>query len=53
MGKLDIVAATPHQAPKANNSIQVFLLLVAEMTLFMVLILPIPFTMRRKMFTFM
>jgi len=30
----------------------VFLLLVAEMTLFMVLIIPLPFTIRRKMFTF-
>lgn len=30
----------------------VFLLLVAEMTLFMLLILPLPFTMRRKVFTF-
>ncbi|KAL2255283.1 hypothetical protein VTK26DRAFT_3687 [Humicola hyalothermophila] len=30
----------------------VFLLLVAEMALFMLLILPLPFAMRRKMFTF-
>ncbi|KUJ24186.1 BAP31 domain-containing protein [Mollisia scopiformis] len=30
----------------------VFLLLVAEMTLFMLLIIPLPFTIRRKMFTF-
>lgn len=30
----------------------VFLLLVAEMALFMLLILPLPFTIRRKMFTF-
>ncbi|KAG4412835.1 hypothetical protein IFR04_014043, partial [Cadophora malorum] len=30
----------------------VFLLLVAEMTLFMLLIVPLPFTIRRKMFTF-
>lgn len=30
----------------------VFLLLVAEMTLFMVLIIPLPFTVRRKLFTF-
>ncbi|KAL2023660.1 hypothetical protein VTK56DRAFT_1817 [Thermocarpiscus australiensis] len=30
----------------------VFMLLVAEMALFMLLILPLPFTMRRKMFTF-
>jgi len=30
----------------------VFLLLVAEMTLFMLLIVPLPFTVRRKMFTF-
>jgi hypothetical protein len=32
---------------------QVFLLLVAEMVLFMLLIVPLPFTIRRKMFTFM
>jgi hypothetical protein len=31
----------------------VFLLLVAEMALFMLLIIPLPFTVRRKMFTFM
>ncbi|TVY18924.1 hypothetical protein LARI1_G003745 [Lachnellula arida] len=31
----------------------VFLLLVAEMALFMLLIVPLPFTIRRKMFTFM
>ncbi|PSS08540.1 hypothetical protein M430DRAFT_147282 [Amorphotheca resinae ATCC 22711] len=30
----------------------VFMLLVAEMALFMLLIVPIPFTIRRKMFTF-
>jgi len=30
----------------------VFLLLVAEMTLFVLLIIPLPFTVRRKMFTF-
>jgi len=30
----------------------VFLLLVSEMILFMVLIIPLPFTVRRKMFTF-
>jgi len=30
----------------------VFLLLVAEMTLFVLLIIPLPFTIRRKMFTF-
>ncbi|KAB5549960.1 B-cell receptor-associated protein 31-like-domain-containing protein [Coniochaeta sp. 2T2.1] len=30
----------------------VFLLLVAEMALFMLLIVPLPFTLRRKMFTF-
>ncbi|KAK2627506.1 hypothetical protein QTJ16_003472 [Diplocarpon rosae] len=30
----------------------VFLLLVAEMTLFMLLIVPLPFTIRRRMFTF-
>lgn len=30
----------------------VFLLLVAEMTLFMLLIVPLPFTLRRRMFTF-
>ncbi|KAI0997920.1 hypothetical protein K3495_g10270 [Podosphaera aphanis] len=30
----------------------VFLLLVTEMTLFMLLIVPLPFTIRRKMFTF-
>jgi len=30
----------------------VFLLLVAEMVLFMLLIIPLPFTIRRKMFTF-
>ena len=29
----------------------VFLLLVAEMALFMLLIVPLPFTLRRKMFT--
>ena len=32
---------------------QVFLLLVSEMALFMLLIVPLPFTIRRKMFTFM
>jgi len=30
----------------------VFLLLVAEMGLFMLLIVPLPFTLRRKMFTY-
>jgi len=30
----------------------VFLLLVSEMTLFMLLIVPLPFTIRRRMFTF-
>jgi hypothetical protein len=30
----------------------VFLLLVAEMTLFMLLIIPLPFTLRRRMFTY-
>lgn len=30
----------------------VFLLLVAEMGLFMLLIVPLPFTVRRKMFTY-
>jgi hypothetical protein len=30
----------------------VFLLLVAEMALFMLLIVPLPFTLRRKMFTY-
>lgn len=30
----------------------VFLLLVAEMALFMLLILPLPFTVRRRMFTY-
>lgn len=29
------------------------MLLVAEMALFMLLIVPLPFTIRRKMFTFM
>jgi hypothetical protein len=32
---------------------QVFLLLVSEMALFMLLVVPLPFTIRRKMFTFM
>ncbi|KAI2622520.1 B-cell receptor-associated 31-like protein [Hypoxylon sp. NC1633] len=32
---------------------QVFILLVAEMTLFMLLVVPMPFTIRRKMFTFL
>ncbi|KAI0009432.1 B-cell receptor-associated protein 31-like-domain-containing protein [Xylariaceae sp. FL0662B] len=31
----------------------VFLLLVAEMSLFMLLIVPMPFTLKRKMFTFL
>ncbi|KAI0473779.1 B-cell receptor-associated protein 31-like-domain-containing protein [Xylariaceae sp. FL0804] len=31
----------------------VFLLLVAEMTLFMLLVVPMPFTVRRKMFAFL
>ncbi|KAI0976677.1 B-cell receptor-associated protein 31-like-domain-containing protein [Xylaria arbuscula] len=31
----------------------VFLLLVAEMTLFMLLVIPMPFTLKRKMFTFL
>lgn len=30
---------------------QVFLLLVAEMALFMLLVVPMPFGMRRKLFT--
>lgn len=30
----------------------VFVLLVAEMSLFMLLIVPLPFTIRRKLFTF-
>ncbi|KAI2603800.1 B-cell receptor-associated 31-like protein [Hypoxylon fragiforme] len=32
---------------------QVFVLLVAEMSLFMLLVVPMPFTVRRKMFTFL
>jgi hypothetical protein len=32
--------------------LQVFLLLVAEMALFMLLIIPLPFAIRRKMFTY-
>ncbi|KAI0151601.1 B-cell receptor-associated protein 31-like-domain-containing protein [Xylariaceae sp. FL1272] len=32
---------------------QVFLLLVAEMTLFMLLVIPMPFKVKRKMFTFL
>lgn len=31
---------------------QVFLLLVAEMALFMLLVIPLPFTLRRKIFTY-
>lgn len=31
---------------------QVFLMLVTEMALFMLLVLPLPFTWRRKIFTF-
>ncbi|KAJ8125601.1 hypothetical protein O1611_g8038 [Lasiodiplodia mahajangana] len=31
----------------------VFLLLVAEMTLFMLLVIPLPFTIKRRMFTFL
>ena len=31
---------------------QVFLLLVTEMVIFMALIVPLPFTWRRKLFTF-
>ncbi len=31
---------------------QVFVLLVAEMSLFMLLVVPMPFTVRRKMFTY-
>ncbi len=31
---------------------QVFLLLVAEMALFMLLVLPMPFAMKRRMFTY-
>jgi hypothetical protein len=31
---------------------QVFLLLVTEMLLFLALIIPLPFTWRRKLFTF-
>lgn len=31
---------------------QVFLLLISEMALFMLLILPLPFTWRRTLFTF-
>jgi len=30
----------------------VFLLLVAEMSIFMLLIVPLPYTMKRKLFTF-
>lgn len=32
--------------------IQVFLLLVSEMAIFLALIVPLPFTWRRKLFTF-
>lgn len=32
--------------------VQVFLLLVTEMAIFMALIVPLPFTWRRKLFTF-
>jgi Bap31/Bap29 transmembrane region len=40
--------------PRANESIlQVFLLLVFEMVVFMALIIPMPFTMKRKLFTFL
>jgi Bap31/Bap29 transmembrane region len=39
---------------RANKSIsQVFLLLVFEMVVFMGLIVPMPFTMKRKLFTFL
>lgn len=31
---------------------QVFLLLVAEMGLFMLLVIPMPFTVKRRMFTY-
>ena len=32
--------------------LQVFLLLVVEMAIFMLLIVPLPFSMKRKLFTF-
>jgi hypothetical protein len=34
------------------TSVQVFLLLVTEMFIFLALIVPLPFTWRRKLFTF-
>lgn len=33
-------------------ALQVFMLLVAEMSIFMLLIVPLPFTIRRRLFTF-
>jgi hypothetical protein len=39
-------------APKKQNNKQVFMMLMGEMALFMLLILPLPFTWRRKLFTF-
>jgi B-cell receptor-associated protein 31 len=36
----------------ASNMTQVFVLLMAEMALFMTLIIPLPFTIKRKMFNF-
>jgi hypothetical protein len=35
----------------ANNQLQVFVLLVLEMALFMLLIVPMPFNVKRKIFT--
>lgn len=40
------------QQPANSFKSQVFMLLMAEMALFMFLILPMPFTIKRRMFTY-
>ena len=46
------IGIAANSTSKANYSAQVFVLLVAEMLLFVALIVPVPFTIRRKMFNF-
>jgi hypothetical protein len=52
-----VLPATPHSVNIVAHKltfvfIQVFLLLVTEMLIFCALIVPLPFTWRRKLFTF-
>lgn len=53
---LIITVASPAEQPTAVKMTLyytlVFMLLMAEMALFMLLIVPLPFTLRRRMFTY-